>query len=78
MRNSSPSTNRGLFEGVADAIIVIDAQGRLHDANTAASELFGYDRAELLQLNLAGLDRQWLAANSAPSDLLPQKPQPHL
>jgi PAS domain S-box-containing protein len=42
---------RSLFEGVADAILVTDARGRLQDANAAASELFGHDRDRLRQLN---------------------------
>ena len=39
---------RGLFEGVADAILAVDAEGRLWDVNAAASELLGYERDELL------------------------------
>src|SRR5215217_5116127 len=39
---------RGLFEGVADAILVIDAEGRVRDVNAASSELLGYQREELL------------------------------
>jgi PAS domain S-box-containing protein len=39
---------RGLFEGVADAILAVDAEGRLWDVNAAASELLGYQRDELL------------------------------
>ena len=39
---------RGLFEGVADAILSIDAEGRFRDVNAAAIELLGYQRDELL------------------------------
>jgi PAS domain S-box-containing protein len=39
---------RGVFEGVADAILVIDAEGRFRDINAAAIELLGYQREELL------------------------------
>ena len=39
---------RGLFEGVADAILSVDADGRFRDVNAAAVELFGYGREELL------------------------------
>ena len=44
---------RDLFESVADAILVADAEGRYRDANPAASELLGYARDELLQLGVA-------------------------
>ena len=41
---------RGLFEGVADAILVAGADRYYHDTNAAASALLGYSRAELIQL----------------------------
>ncbi len=41
---------RGLFEGVADTILVAGPDRYYRDANTAASALLGYTRAELLQL----------------------------
>jgi PAS domain S-box-containing protein len=41
---------RGVFEGVADTIIVADDEGRLLDANAAAMALLGYDRDELFQI----------------------------
>ncbi len=41
----------GLFAHVADAIYVHDLKGRMLDANPAASETFGYSRAELLALH---------------------------
>ena len=46
---------RGLFEGVADAILAVDAEGRVRDFNAAASELLGYQREELLGSRLEDL-----------------------
>jgi two-component system, OmpR family, sensor histidine kinase VicK len=46
---------RGLFEGVADAILAVDAEGRIRDFNAAASELLGYQREELLGSRLEEL-----------------------
>jgi two-component system, OmpR family, sensor histidine kinase VicK len=46
---------RGLFEGVADAILSIDAEGRFRDVNAAAVELLGYQREELLGSRLEDL-----------------------
>jgi PAS domain S-box-containing protein len=46
---------RGLFEGVADAILSIDDEGRFHDVNAAASELLGFEREELLGARLQDL-----------------------
>jgi len=43
---------RGLFEGVADAILVLNADRRCQDANAAATSLLGYDYAELLTLRV--------------------------
>lgn len=43
---------RGLFEGVADAILVTDGNRRYLDANVAATTLLGYEREELLQLRV--------------------------
>ncbi|MDP9367487.1 MAG: PAS domain S-box protein, partial [Chloroflexota bacterium] len=43
---------RGLFEGVADAILVADVDRRYVDANAAATGLLGYHREELLQLRV--------------------------
>ena len=48
---------RGVFEGVADAILALDAEGRFRDVNAAAIELLGYQRDELLGSRLADLDR---------------------
>ena len=46
---------RGLFEGVADAFLAVDAEGRIRDFNAAASELLGYQREELLGSRLEDL-----------------------
>jgi PAS domain S-box-containing protein len=43
---------RGLFEGVADAILVVDADRRYVDANAAATTLLGYEYDELMQLHV--------------------------
>ncbi|MEA2525528.1 MAG: hypothetical protein QOF73_2755 [Thermomicrobiales bacterium] len=43
---------RGLFDGVADAILVADADRRYLDANPAATRLLGYTRDELLRLRV--------------------------
>jgi len=43
---------RSLFEGVADAILVADADRRYRDANAAAERLLGYGREELLRLRV--------------------------
>jgi PAS domain S-box-containing protein len=46
---------RGLFEGVPDAILVIDADGRFIEANTAACRMLGYDLDVLLTMSLVDL-----------------------
>jgi PAS domain S-box-containing protein len=46
---------RGLFEGVPDAILVIDAEGRFIEANTAACRMLGYDLDVLLTMSLVDL-----------------------
>ena len=43
---------RGLFDGVADAILVADVDRRYRDANNAATDLLGYERDELLRLRV--------------------------
>jgi len=37
-----------LFEAVPDALVIVDEQGRIVDANSRAETLFGYPRAELI------------------------------
>ena len=44
---------RGLFEGVADALLVAEADSRYVDANPAAERLLGYTRDELRRLRVA-------------------------
>jgi PAS domain S-box-containing protein len=54
---------RGLFERSADAVLVVDQQGRFQDANPAALELLRYDPDELRGLTLAelaGRDTSWV------------------
>lgn len=46
---------RNLFEGTADAVLVIDADGCYVDANAAAARLTGYTRDELRQLSVGAL-----------------------
>jgi PAS domain S-box-containing protein len=52
---------RAVFETSLDAILLMDDAGRYVDANPAACQLLGYDREELLGLNVAdvtpGADR---------------------
>ncbi|MFW6102846.1 MAG: PAS domain S-box protein [Chloroflexota bacterium] len=46
---------RRLFEQSRDAICLIAADGRITNANGAATELFGYSRGELLSMNVQAL-----------------------
>jgi PAS domain S-box-containing protein len=46
---ASEARYRGLFEGVSDAVLVFDAEGRYIDANRAATELYGESREALLR-----------------------------
>jgi PAS domain S-box-containing protein len=56
---------RGLFEGIDDAIIVADAQGRFIDANPAATALLGYSRDELLAMAVGDLGAAGAAESRA-------------
>ena len=59
---------RGLFEGVADAILVLDADRRCQDANAAATALLGYEYAELTQLRIEDMvvgDPAWMRHEEA-------------
>jgi len=54
-----------LFEGVGDAVLVADAEGRYLDANAAAIALLGYTRDELQQMRVADVvaaDPRWTEA----------------
>jgi PAS domain S-box-containing protein len=46
---------RGLFEGVPDAILVVDARGRFIEANAAACRMLGYDLDTLVTMGLVDL-----------------------
>ena len=46
---------RGLFEGVPDAILVVDAEGQFIEANAAACRMLGYDLDALLTMGLVDL-----------------------
>jgi two-component system cell cycle sensor histidine kinase/response regulator CckA len=52
---ASEARFRALFEQAADGIFVLDAHGRIVDANRQACQTLGYDRAELLDRRLADL-----------------------
>lgn len=54
-REAAAARYRGLFEGVTDAVLVADAEGRFIEANPAATELLGYTREELLQRRVGDL-----------------------
>ena len=56
---------RGLFAGVADAILVADEERRYLDANPAAEDLLGYGPGELVGLrvdDVVALGPDWTAA----------------
>ena len=46
---------RALFEGVPDAILVIDAEGRYIEANAAVCEMLGYALDEILAMRIGDL-----------------------
>ena len=60
---------RRLFEHTADAVLVVDHEGRYIDANPAASELTGYTRTEILHMRVGDLavksDRRYSAERFA-------------
>jgi PAS domain S-box-containing protein len=47
---------RKLFETITDAIFVLDSNGKIHSANSAAARMHGYSLEELLSLNIRDLD----------------------
>jgi two-component system cell cycle sensor histidine kinase/response regulator CckA len=52
---ASEARFRALFEQAADGIFVLDAGGKIVDANRQACQTLGYDRAELIDRRLADL-----------------------
>ena len=54
--------NRALFEGMDEAVIVHTPEGRIIDANPAASRLLGYSREELVGLTTGEIDDPDFAA----------------
>jgi PAS domain S-box-containing protein len=46
---------QGLFEGVPDAILVIDGEGRFIEANAAACRMLGYDLDALLTVGMGDI-----------------------
>lgn len=53
---------RELFEGMEDAVFVHDMQGRILDANPAASRRLGYSHEEFLSLTTHDIDQPEFAA----------------
>jgi PAS domain S-box-containing protein len=53
---------RALYEGIEDAVFVHALDGRILDANPAASRLLGYTREELLAMTTADIDDPSFAA----------------
>jgi PAS domain S-box-containing protein len=53
---------RALFEGIEDAVFVHAEDGRILDANPAASRLLGYSREELLRMTTSQIDDPEFAA----------------
>jgi PAS domain S-box-containing protein len=62
---SSERRARALFEGIEDAVFVHSPDGRILDANPAASRLLGYSHAELLALSTRDIDAPDFAAGYA-------------
>ncbi len=55
--------SRALFEGIDDAVFVHGLDGRILDANPAASRLLGYSHEEFLSLTTADIDDPAFAAD---------------
>lgn len=53
--DESDQLGRALFDAYPDAALLVDAQGRIWLANSAAADLFGYSVAELQQLKVEAL-----------------------
>ncbi|MFP3983732.1 MAG: PAS domain S-box protein [Desulfurivibrionaceae bacterium] len=54
---------RALLDQATDAIFVCDMKGRIIDINKAACNSLGYSRKELLQMNVADVDPDFLREN---------------
>jgi PAS domain S-box-containing protein len=54
LRNSE-TRYRGIFEGVEDAIFVESLKGDIVDVNTRACEMFGWEREQMLEMNVDDL-----------------------
>ena len=61
---------RGLFEQAADAILVLDSNGRIVDANRRACHCLGYTAAELTKLTMADLDAGTRFVDLVPGETL--------
>ncbi len=59
---ASERRSRALFEGIDDAVFVHALDGRILDANPAASRLLGYSHEEFLTLSTADIDEPAFAA----------------
>ena len=53
---------RALFEGIEDAVLLHDLEGRILDANPAACRRLGYTREEVLRLRTRDIDDPTFAA----------------
>jgi PAS domain S-box-containing protein len=64
---ASEARYRGLFNGAADGILVLDAGGRVQEWNPAARRLLGYDDESLARLEICALatDPAWPPAVAA-------------
>jgi len=56
---------RTLFENAGDGLFLLDARGRVVDANQCACAVLGYERDELIGLDFAEIDPSW-ARNELP------------
>jgi len=66
---------RRLFEMESDAILMVDnGSGALLDANAAAIELYGYEKEELLTLNVVDISAEPLEAENALSNTVVKAP----
>jgi PAS domain S-box-containing protein len=65
VRRKSEQLFRGLLESAPDALVVVDARGRIQVVNGRTEQLFGYSRQELLGLSVDDLVPQSLLAGHA-------------